>query len=147
VWKWIKNYNWRAARARASEKRQKRMIEKVADEMSEIDLKHFQGFDAIFSLLMKRLILQQKKIKRSEKKGNDPEILAGDLQAFAAIMEKVQKGQRLAAGLDREREDSRVLEVLLPDFEGELKKALKDGSLPKAIPEDGVIDVEPEGEK
>lgn len=132
IWKWVREGHWREARLMVTEDRQKKMIARVGDNLSEIDEKHYKGFEAIFSLLMKRIQLYQKSIKEEEAAGKTPLISTGDLASFAQTMDKIQKGQRVAAGLDSDEDTSRVLEVILPDFRGELKDALKSGSLPKA---------------
>lgn len=144
VWNWIREEDWKLARRIAAEKKQKRMMEKVEEQGGELGLQHFKGYQLLFRQFLKALEVDDKKIKEAEERGETPKVSATRLVQLSMAMEKVQKGQILATHGEG---GGSAIEVVIPDFMGELREALKHEALPKARSDEEIDKLYKEGEK
>jgi hypothetical protein len=85
---WRKEENWDALRIRIDKRAAEQLVERLATERVNLNAQHYKFFNAVAARLFGSL--------QKDKLGSDE---IRDLDRVASILEKVQKGQRLARGL------------------------------------------------
>ena len=87
VGRWRKDENWDDLRLQVSREEARRLVEQIATDRIELNVRHFNFYEVILSEITTTL------------KANRGKFSVRDLVDLVAIVERAQKGQRLARGL------------------------------------------------
>ncbi|MCH7780704.1 MAG: DUF1804 family protein [Acidobacteria bacterium] len=86
--RWRKDEDWDALRLKIERRAAEQMAEKIASDRVELNDRHFKGWNVVFGQLFD-------KMQSGELNGER----IRNLERVAAILDRAQKGQRLARGL------------------------------------------------
>ena len=107
VGRWKKDENWDALRLKIDKRAAEQLVERLATERVNLNAQHFKLWNAVVSRLFGTLT-------KDGLKGDD----VRNLEKAAAILERAQKGQRLARGLSL---DGQTEEQIRAETEAEIR--------------------------
>ncbi len=105
VGRWKKDENWDGLRLKIERRAAEQMAERIASERVELNERHYKGWNVIFGQVFERM-----------QNGGLNSGHIRDLERVAAILDRAQKGQRLARGLSL---DGKVEEQIRAEAEAE----------------------------
>lgn len=108
VGRWRKNENWDGMKLKVDRRAAELFVEKIATDKVALNVRHYRFWDLLLAKLTDS-------IKRQD------QIDAAELSRIAAILERVQKGQRLAKGLGMASETE---ESLRAQFHTEIRQLI-----------------------
>lgn len=105
VARWKKDEDWDRLLLRIEKRAAEQLAERIATERVSLNEQHFKGWSVIFSQTFKRV-----------QDGNLDTEQIRNLERLAGVLERTQRGQRLARGLSL---DGKTEEQLRAEFEAE----------------------------
>ncbi len=107
VGSWKKDEDWDALRLKIERRAAEQMAERIASDRVELNDRHFKGWSVIFGQVFENM----------QNGGLNSERIR-DLERIAAILDRAQKGQRLARGLSL---DGKVEEQIRAEAVAEIR--------------------------
>ncbi len=107
VGRWKQDEDWDALRLKIERRAAEQMAEKIATDRVELNDRHFKGWNVVFGQVFEKM----------QNGGLNTERIR-DLERVAAILDRAQKGQRLARGLSL---DGKVEEQIRAEAVAEIR--------------------------
>ena len=104
---WKREEDWDSLRLKIERRAAEQMAEKIASDRVELNDRHFKGWNVIFGQIFEKM----------QNGGMDGEKIR-NLERVAAILDRAQKGQRLARGLSL---DGKVEEQIRAESAAEIR--------------------------
>ena len=93
---WRKAEEWDEARRKIDRRAAELFVEKIANDRTTLNVKHYKYWDVLFARLA------------DEMKHSSSPSAVRDLERMAAILDRAQKGQRLAKGMSVEETEEQI---------------------------------------